>query len=495
MAGSQNIIRKQTLEFHFNGKADGFVLQKEVSDWCNFTLIPEIEQQLEVFGTTEDFLRIDKLEIEAAVNSNDWKQKIRDELIFDLKEKLSDFKPISSEKKEIAKIKSAKLDELIIFYFKTGYLPWWGNVLLEGDFKTVFRNWITLEISLERAEFIRGQLEQIVSQKVVERIVNQVQEELFFQFLKNIYREYSEIFIQYESFFEEFIQNNISLEEKKIITKTAHVLILQTVIKNKGRIESGAILLPLYKALKALKVSPEILIPQTEGVKKITNAVEKSWHELLGKLSENESVKINNEIEKISKENQFIDNKTLDKFTDLEKVDENNDEIEAELQEGIFIDNAGAVIFAAFIPTLFEKLGLIENGQIVNPDLAALIIQYCVSGQTQIEEYELVLPKILCGLDIDFPVNTNIEITEIHMTEVNSMLQSLIDYWSALKDTSVEGLRESFLVRNGKLSLIENEWLLVVEQKAFDILLDQIPWSFSLIKFPWMESLLKTEWV
>lgn len=495
MAGSQNIIRKQTLEFHFNGKTDGFALQKEVSDWCNFILIPEIEQQLEEFGQTENYLYIDKLEIEAAVNSNDWKQKIRDELIFELKEKLGDFKPISSEKKDLATSKSEKLDELIIFYFKTGYLPWWGNVLLEGDFKTIFRNWITKEISRERAELIRGQLELIVSQKVVERIVNQAQQELFFEFLENIYREYSETFIQYKTFFEEFIQNKILQEKKQIITKTAHILILQTVIKNKGRIESGAILLPLYKTLNALKVSPEILKPQTVGIKKITNSVEKSWQELLRKLSKIEAVKTSIEKVKLNKENKYIDYKTIEKLISTEIANENKNDIEAELIEGIFIENAGAVIFATFIPALFEKLGLIKNGQIVNPDLGALIIQYCVSGKVQIEEYELVLPKILCGLDIDFPVNTNIQISKDQINEVEEMLQSMIDHWSVLKDTTIEGLRESFLQRSGKLSQVNKEWLLTVEQKSYDMLLESIPWSFSILKLPWMNTLLKTDWI
>jgi hypothetical protein len=166
-----------------------------------------------------------------------------------------------------------------------------------------------------------------------------------------------------------------------------------------------------------------------------------------------------------------------------------------ELQEGIYIDNAGAVIFAAFIPAVFKELGLEKNDLIVNPNLAAMIIQFCVTGNSKIAEYELVLPKILCGLDIEFPVNTNTKITAGQMKEVDKMLLSLIEYWSAIKNTSIEGLRESFFKRSGKLSRMNNEWLLQVEQKSFDMLLQQLPWSISMIKLPWMENLLKTEWV
>src|SRR5690606_5277384 len=122
-------------------------------------------------------------------------------------------------------------------------------------------------------------------------------------------------------------------------------------------------------------------------------------------------------------------------------------------------------------------------------------IQHCVTGQTQIEEYQVVLPKILCGLEIDYPLELDIIIEEDQMAEANSMLQSLIDYWSVLKDTSVEGLREAFFIRNGKLKMENDEWILSVEQKAYDMLLNKIPWSLSMVRLPWMKMLLKTEWI
>jgi hypothetical protein len=81
------------------------------------------------------------------------------------------------------------------------------------------------------------------------------------------------------------------------------------------------------------------------------------------------------------------------------------------------------------------------------------------------------------------------------MKEVDEMLLSLIEYWAVLKNTSIDGLRESFLKRNGKLSRLNDEWLLQVEQKPFDMLVQQLPWSISMIKLPWMTHLLKTEWV
>ena len=75
------------------------------------------------------------------------------------------------------------------------------------------------------------------------------------------------------------------------------------------------------------------------------------------------------------------------------------------------------------------------------------------------------------------------------------MLQSVLEYWTILKNTSIESLRESFLMRAGKLSFDGKEWLLQVEQKGYDVLLQNLPWNISMIKLPWMKYLLRTEWV
>ncbi|HZL09951.1 MAG TPA: contractile injection system tape measure protein [Prolixibacteraceae bacterium] len=503
MKNAPNTIRKQTLLFNYNGKADGFALQKEVSDWCNFTLIPEIELQLELFDLGENYMSIDTLEIEATVNTNDWKQKINDELIFSLNQKLSDYKPTLSEIKEEIVSKKTKLDELILFYFENGYLPWWGKALINEDFKTVYQSWISEEMSSIRAEFISERLEQIVSKNLVKRIINQVPQKLYFQLLKNIYRQSSEIISQLESFFEEEIANNISPEKEKLITKTLYSHLLKVVIKNKGKIDSDSILTFLYKELKSINVSEKRIKPQPIETERPSNPLKRAWQELL--ISESKKLTIETEAEmpstgkniqeEMMRENKFQYNKLIDKLTNPASIETRKNDLETELQEGIFIDNAGLVIFAAFIPALFKKLAIEKDGEISDPNLAALIIQYCVTGNKDIAEYELVLPKILCGLDIEFPINTNTRISDEQMRDAEEMLQSVIEYWSVLQNTSIEGLRESFLQRAGKLSLVNKNWVLQVEQHSIDILLNSLPWGISMMKLPWMKYLLNTEWI
>ncbi len=486
MADLKHIIRKQSLHFRYNGNADGLALQKEVSDWCTFSLIPGIEQQLDELNLSTNYLSIDTLVIDAEVDSKNWKQKIRDSLIYELRQKFNRNEPALSDNKKTPVAKDIKLDSLIIFYLKTGYIPWWGKAFLDNDFKTVFINWITEEKSATRIELIREELEQIVSQKVAGRIVNQVPEKLFFQFIKYIYKELAGIILQYEALIEAIILNNISEEEQKTIIKPVYVILLYSVLRTKGKIENESILSLIYKELDMFHVLPKVIKqqPDESGIK--SNRVVQLWQKLV--LNEQKIKQ-----EKLKKEFRLTPYKLIKKIS--KPKTEGPVGMEDEIQEGIYIDNAGAVIFAAFIPVLFENLGLTKNGKIVNPDLAVLIIQYCVSGPVLTEEYELVLPKILCGLSIDFPVNTNLGILEEQRSESELMLHSLIDHWPVLKDTSVEGLRQAFLNRSGKLSFVNEEWVLNVEQKAYDMLLERIPWTFSIIKLPWMEALLKTEWI
>jgi hypothetical protein len=63
------------------------------------------------------------------------------------------------------------------------------------------------------------------------------------------------------------------------------------------------------------------------------------------------------------------------------------------------------------------------------------------------------------------------------------------------KSLSPEGLRQAYLQRKGVLSARNGHWLLQVERKTHDVLLERVPWSFQTIKLPWMNTLLFVEWL
>lgn len=162
--------------------------------------------------------------------------------------------------------------------------------------------------------------------------------------------------------------------------------------------------------------------------------------------------------------------------------------------EGIYIGNAGMVLLHPFLPRLFDALGIAAQERLLQPERALCLLHYLTTGKTSVPEYELTLPKILCNVPPKTPVERDVELTAIEQKEAAALLEAVIRHWEVLQNTSPDGLRGTFLVRPGKVSVRDGDWLLQVESRTCDILLDRLPWGISMIKLPWMKKVLWVEW-
>ena len=165
--------------------------------------------------------------------------------------------------------------------------------------------------------------------------------------------------------------------------------------------------------------------------------------------------------------------------------------------EPIFVKNAGIVILGPYIHALFSRLNLFKDDKFKDNNAihkAIFLLHYAIYEKTTAEENELILNKILCGYPMDKPLPNSYELEQSEKDMVNDLLRAIIKQWSALNNTSIRGLQESFLQREGKLSRSKEGWELIVEKKSFDILLDQLPWSISVIKNQQMADVIYTEW-
>jgi hypothetical protein len=159
--------------------------------------------------------------------------------------------------------------------------------------------------------------------------------------------------------------------------------------------------------------------------------------------------------------------------------------------------NAGLVIIAPYIQRLFNILELTRDGAFVSNDAAERavhLLQYVVTAEQATPEYRLALNKLLCGIHGGVPIVAGIEITEHEKTVIEQMLNGVIAHWSALGKTSIAGLRQTFLAREGQLSFVDESWQLRIPSSSFDMLLDRLPWSFAMIKYPWMRAPLHVTW-
>lgn len=166
-------------------------------------------------------------------------------------------------------------------------------------------------------------------------------------------------------------------------------------------------------------------------------------------------------------------------------------------EDTIYIRNAGLVLFHPFLSTYFNRLGLMEKGKFVTEEAiirGVHLLQFLVDGKEQHPEHELVLNKILCGMPVEKPLPAEVAFREQDKEISMELLSVMKERWEKVKNTSVDGLRASFLQRNGALTATEDSWNLRVEQRGYDVLLQTLPWSFGMIKASWMEKILYVEW-
>lgn len=175
-------------------------------------------------------------------------------------------------------------------------------------------------------------------------------------------------------------------------------------------------------------------------------------------------------------------------------------EADQEVREKRFhLEDAGLVLLAPFISILFSRLGYLDdNGcfeSAASQFRAIILLRRVVFPEdVEIHDYELNLCKVLCGVNPAFPIPTDIQLTEDEKNEIDHLLESVIDYWTIIKGTSTDGFRASFLKRFGTLEKSENMWIVRVEGSTIDILMEDLPWSFSALSYSWCQEVIYVEW-
>ena len=165
--------------------------------------------------------------------------------------------------------------------------------------------------------------------------------------------------------------------------------------------------------------------------------------------------------------------------------------------EPCYVENAGQVLLWPFLERYFASLDMLQEDTF--PDIqtasrAAYLIEYLVGGVGDFKEYRLPLNKVLCGLTLDSVLAVPFRVTDDERVLCDELLLALTQHWAPLRNTSIAGLRESFLQREGRLEHTESGWSLTVDGKAYDLLLDQLPWGLSTIRLPWMTEVLHVKW-
>ena len=607
----KHFIRQQFLNVDLKGsESDGFVLQHHLSDFYYAQLLPAIEKALDQCSSPDNYLVIDRLDIDAGTIELD---KIDHELATSVSKALIQrigkesatgipgnkiippvtIFPIGKEVHKGSYYLSTEenLWNVFIYFLEKGYLPWSyrlpeGNSLEEVITELLINDGIKShkQIPTERIS------EVLKSANTRKRLVLQFSEHFNKLLFQNTSMDNSgiqvdtpdrdkqinlwEVFIYFllngslpkyykletEKSLEEALTELLDEDEtrtpvpvskitealkspyaaKRLIFQFSELFIIKllkricpetlteltsllAVSENSSFAPGEVRLLRKFVLEKALvqasscgsiskvdiarQVYEELQI-STDLLPLVAKVFEQTWPEI--KISENETPIIRSEQspsdQVVKTENTQLDSEVAKPFQSDDVKTKNeasstDTRIEKELVtmetvEGIYIDNAGLVLLHPFFPRFFDSLGISIEEVIVQPERALSLLHYLTTGQTKIPEYELILPKILCEFPLLMPVSSDYKITENEISEVAALLDAVIKHWEVLRNTTPDGLRGTFLLRPGKLIRKEDgDWLLQVESRTFDVLLEHLPWGISMIKLPWMKKMLWVEWI
>lgn len=465
-------IQRLILEAEINAEQtdlQAVAWQSEVENWVRQELLPSLEVALDaVFVNSNETLRIDKLELDLGIfDPNLLKEKLGNKLRqVKLGIEVSNEDKQQEEKAEILHLtQSQKTIEAFLFFLETGRLPWWETPVPMQEWET--------KVLTAFSEIREDSFQFPGAVAVRKRLVAHFSEYFFNELIQRLFARFYKQSLDFRAVFKKLLkETRLSSSKQRALINTVR----ESMFHFFGQ-ELPPEQLPIYvinhlpkeefsllkRAITALSSVTWKSVEEKQLVQLFINAQEK---EMNGQVGENQAREL---VTVVSGEK-----KTKDE---------------------IYIANAGLVLLHPFIELFFEELKIAENGQLKKAQRAVSLLQWLATGQLNAPEYELPLNKLLCGISLEEPVIGIGKLTKREKNEAQNLMEAVVRHWEVLKNTSPAGLQGNFLCREGKLTQKnDGDWLLQVERKSIDILLDHLPWSISMVKLPWMPQILWVEW-
>lgn len=467
-------IRKQLMDLTFDSSLDGFHLQHEISQQYWNEVVPIMDSVFEKIDVENSIIEIDRLEIDlgtimvSSINQHTWLRDLPLLIEKSIGELLIEHK--LTHKVHISH--KLKLIQQWLFYMQHGYLSWNAEPFTEQLYSEILK---ILESNPEYAEDIQKIIAANV--KTARRIANHHTPSFLLKLLnvltltsQNILIQViDELFMVYQHIRKTL--NIIYPLSQKAFANNCFTELLQVVV-NKS----------IY--------SPEKLRAHLVNVFFFTyDYAKKLPIEITGNLVTTKNIFLEKQ-EQLA----YISKKFEDNIQELKTERLDPDIID---EEGIFIVNAGLVLLHPFFSTFFNRLNLLCDNEFVDEVAqvnAMMLCHYLATGEESMQEFDLIIAKILCSYPLEEPINLESILTEEQKGEADAMLSAAIQQWSIIQHTGIGALREGFLQRPGKFYTMNDKLYLHVETGGIDLLLDQLPWNLSLIKLPWMERMLNVIW-
>lgn len=480
----QHVIKKQIIDLRLDKQLDSFLLQQQVSDQFRESVLPVFENEFNKLAGEDEVISLERVEIDLGVISVG---DIRDglwhaDLLAHFRKQFSTTLLEETGQQNGALIRRSIAGNYYkqwLFYMRNGYLPWnhmvranqqWTSVLeeLATDYQSIAELRDEIESNTLLVLRMIRQHDWLFLVRLVEVLTAEKQEGLL-----TILRKISSWSVSRNKL---EVANNLKSQTglSNLVYENIVFRILRSAVKP-DRSFAGFIV--------ELKHDMDVLINYKSVVS-------------IGRLDAVSNYGLQ-EGEVITKNIFHAVSLPGDKVNSEILRAENESWKQVVEEESIFTSNAGLVLIHPFLSSLFKRMGLLAAQQFSGraaQEKAIYLLHYVATGKTKAEEYELLVPKILCGYPATLPVAKSIRLSAKERKEADGMLKAAIASWDILKSTSITGLREGFLQRSGKVILKEGKISLLLEKHTIDVLLDHLPWSLSLIKLSWLDELIRVEW-
>lgn len=198
----------------------------------------------------------------------------------------------------------------------------------------------------------------------------------------------------------------------------------------------------------------------------------------------------------------------------------------------IYTKNSGLVFIWPFLYNFFKKHNLMVGNQFLSAQAAhnaVYLLQHLVTGKLKSPEWQLTLPKLLCGLPYDVvllpykPIDKSYDLPQKGIEEEaigsqseaiqsQRLFQSVLKRWKQVESlqaidpyqqaTTQAILQDYFLNRLGILTrhAVDDEgqewlWHLMMMRQEHDHTIDLLPpWSMNRVKLPWMQEAIVLFW-
>ncbi|AWK15100.1 MULTISPECIES: contractile injection system tape measure protein [Candidatus Fukatsuia] len=172
-------------------------------------------------------------------------------------------------------------------------------------------------------------------------------------------------------------------------------------------------------------------------------------------------------------------------------------EADIDQHEDIYVDNAGLALLGIYLKPFFTTAHLLQGDHFIDhlaARRAALLLQYLMTSQSICFEETLTFNKLLCGLNLQVPIERTIEVNVAEQAACDQLFAQVKTQWPVMTHLSNSYLIQHFLMRQGVIRNHPYHWQLQIERTSHDVLMKGITWPINLIQLPWLDKPIQVDW-